>query len=87
MKNIKSVILTLALGCAVSAIVAEDQLVTIYRGTDKLASFRSFDIAKMVIESEPSVYPVNEAGERISTINSWKNTDCTAIFAVDPKDL
>jgi bacterial surface proteins containing Ig-like domains len=87
MKNIKSVILTLALGCAASAIVAEDQLVTIYRGTDKLASFRSFDIAKMVIESEPSVYPVNEAGERISTINSWGVTDCTAIFAVDPKDL
>ena len=87
MKNIKSVILTLALGCAASAIVAEDQLVTIYRGTDKLASFRSFDIAKMVIDSEPSVYPVNEAGERISTINSWKFIDCTAIFAVDPKDL
>ena len=87
MKNIKSVILTLALGCAASAIVAEDQLVTIYRGTDKLASFRSFDIAKMVIDNVPSVYPVNEAGERISTINSWKAIDCTAIFAVDPKDL
>ena len=87
MKNIKSVILTLALGCAASAIVAEDQLVTIYRGTDKLASFRSFDIAKMVIESEPSVYPVNEAGETISTIHSRNTVNNTAIFAVEPKEL
>ena len=88
MKIIKSLILALSIGCVVSTTVAEEKLVTIYNEAgDQIASFSSYDISKMVIETESSIKPINEHGDRVSSITSWGVDHGKAYFAIEPVEF
>lgn len=70
------------------ATVAKEQLVTLLRNGEVVATYKSSEILTLALWYNSSIYPVDENGEIISTsYHSWNKEMNTAIFAIEPKEL
>lgn len=68
------------------ATVAKEQLITLYKDGEVVASFKSSEIVGMDLDYAPSIFYVDERGVH-SDIISWNKEMNTVIFTVDPKEL
>lgn len=66
---------------------AKEQLVTLLRNGEVVASFKSSDIKSMMFFYQRSIYPVDENGSEVNGFTSWNKEMNMAIFAIKPKEL
>ncbi len=89
MKIIQYIITLFVATIGIAAAIAEEQIVTIYSGKDKIATFSSHDISRMVIDYSPLIFPVADetAQDIISVKRSWNMPHETVYFSVCPKEF